>query len=73
MSGLHFFKHSTEDSQTTRVYAVMPDVCVWKVIHLVRHTYVHCLDNPVNETIHYTEYATTMSTLMTHGSKAYGT
>jgi hypothetical protein len=41
--------------------------------HLVRHTYVHCLDNPVNETIQYTEYATSMSTIMTHGSKVYGT
>jgi hypothetical protein len=47
----------------------MPDICAWKVTHLVRHTYVHCLDNPVNETIQYTEYATTMSTLMTHGIK----
>jgi hypothetical protein len=68
-----FFQTLHWRQSTTRVYAVMPDICAWKATHLVRHTYVHCLDKPVNETIQYTEYATSMSTLLTHGSKAYGT
>ena len=37
--------------RSTKVYAVMPDICGWKAIHLVRHTHVHPLDNPVNDII----------------------